>query len=258
MTRAKRLVQVFIPAVLALQWVWVSGAPGQTPDSTQVRVTIQGDTTVAPTVTVRSLPLPAPVDPILLQPGSKEMTAKAPGEFKVRFETSRGVFVVQVHRDWAPLGVDRFCNLVRAGYYDQTRFFRVVPGFMVQFGIHGNPDVNRVWRESFIADDPMKKGNTRGRLSFARRPVLPNTRSTQFFINLGNNSGLDKGFGALGDVVEGMDVVDGLYSGYGECKSEDRPDALGPEQRRILDEGNAYLADGFPKLDYIVKASIVK
>jgi cyclophilin family peptidyl-prolyl cis-trans isomerase len=261
MARANRLFQVFISAVLVLACLGVAGVSAQTPpsDTSRVQVTIQGDSTAAPTVTVRAVPPPAPpANPLLLEPQSPEMTAKAPGEFKVRFETSKGMFVVEAHRDWAPRGVDRFYNLVRTGYYDQVRFFRVIGGFMAQFGIHGNPEVNRAWKEAFIADEPFKKGNTRGRVSFASRWPIPDTRSTQLFINLVDNTRLDKMFGALGEVVQGMDVVDALYPGYGECHAESRPSDIGPEQARIMDEGNDYLADGFPKLDYIVKASIVK
>jgi len=217
-------------------------------------------TNVVPETTQVVVPPPSgpPVNPLLLNPRSPEMMGKAPGQFKVQFETTKGQFVIHFHRDWAPLGVDRFYNLVKAGYYDDTRFFRVINGFMAQFGINGNPKVNTAWRDACIADEPVKKGNTRGRVSFAKRG-LPNTRTTQLFINYGNNSRLDQiGFGAVGEVVEGMNVVDALYSGYGECKNSDRPEATGPEQVRIQDEGNTYLADGFPKLDYIVKATIIK
>ena len=234
-----------------------SSAPPVLPDTTPV--VVPETTHVAVPDTMKAMPpVGAPLNPLLLQPRSPEMMAKAPGNFKVRFQTTKGDFIVQVHRDWLPMGVDRFYNLVKAGYYDDTRFFRVIPGFMAQFGINGNPQVNQVWRDASIADEPAKKGNTRGRVSFAKRG-LPNTRTTQLFINYANNSRLDPiGFGALGEVVEGMNVVDALYSGYGECKAQDRPEATGPEQMRIQDEGNAYLAAGFPKLDYIVKATIIK
>jgi len=227
-----------------------SNAPPVVPETTHV--------VVPETTRVAMPPVDAALNPLLLQPRSPEMMAKAPGGFKVRFQTSKGDFVVEVHRDWLPMGVDRFYNLVKAGYYDDTRFFRVIPGFMAQFGINGNPKVNQVWREAAIADEPVKKSNTRGRVSFAKRG-LPNTRTTQLFINYANNSRLDPiGFGAFGEVVDGMNVVDALYGGYGECKAQDRPEAFGPEQTRIQDEGNAYLVAGFPKLDYIVKATIIK
>jgi peptidyl-prolyl cis-trans isomerase A (cyclophilin A) len=235
-----------------------SSAPPVVPETTHVVIPETTHVVIPETTRVAVPPIDASINPLLLQPQSPEMKTKAPGEFKVRFETTKGDFIVKVHRDWLPMGVDRFYNLVKAGYYDDTRFFRVIPGFMAQFGINGNPKVNEVWREASIADEPVKKGNTRGRVSFAKR-TLPNTRTTQLFINYANNSRLDPiGYGALGEVVEGMNVVDAIYSGYGECKAQDRPEALGPEQVRILDEGNAYLTTGFPKLDYIVKATIIK
>lgn len=234
-----------------------SSVPPIVPETTHV-VVPETTRVVVPDSLKAMPPVGAPLNPLLLQPRSPEMMAKAPGNFKVRFQTTKGDFIVQVHRDWLPMGVDRFYNLVKAGYYDDTRFFRVIPGFMAQFGISGNPQVNQVWRDASIADEPVKKGNTRGRVSFAKRG-LPNTRTTQLFINYANNSRLDPiGFAALGEVVEGMNVVDALYSGYGECKAQDRPEATGPEQMRIQDEGNTYLAAGFPKLDYIVKATIIK
>ncbi|HET9234158.1 MAG TPA: peptidylprolyl isomerase [Candidatus Eisenbacteria bacterium] len=247
----------------------LSGANGQTPpDTSQVRVSINEvtapadtpGTAPAETTAKPSIPPPAAassVNPLLLQPRSAAMTVQAPREFKVLFQTTKGNFTVAVHREWSPAGVDRFFNLVREGYYDEARFFRVLDKFMAQFGIHGDPEVNANWREAFIADEPVKKSNTRGRISFAKRG-LPNTRTTQLFINTVDNSRLDKmGFGALGEVVDGMSVVDALYSGYGEGRNEERPTATGPEQARILAEGNAYLAE-FPKLDYIVKATILK
>jgi|GEM_PF-515984 len=236
-----------------------SSAPPQVAAETTHVVIPETTHVVIPETTQVALPpADASINPLLLQPRSPDMMTKAPKEFKVRFQTSKGDFMIQLHREWAPMGVDRFYNLVRQGYYDDTRFFRVIQGFMAQFGISGNPKVNEAWREAYIADEPVKKGNTKGRVSFAKRG-LPNTRTTQLFINYANNSRLDQiGFGAIGEVVEGMNVVQALYSGYGECKAQDRPQATGPEQLRILDEGNAYLADGFPKLDYIVKATIIR
>ena len=248
----------------------VSGSNGQAPpDTSQVRVTINevpapaDSPGTAPAETLAVAPITPPataaatLNPLLLEPRSAAMTAKAPREYKVLFQTTKGNFTVHVHREWSPAGADRFYNLVREGYYDDVRFFRVLDKFMAQFGIHGNPAVNEHWREAFIADEPVKKSNTRGRVSFAKRGV-PNTRTTQLFINTVDNSRLDKmGFGALGEVVDGMSVVDALYSGYGEGRNEERPTATGPEQARIMAEGNAYLAE-FPKLDYIVKATIQK
>jgi len=179
------------------------------------------------------------------------LSEKAPAVYKAKFDTSKGTFVIEVHRDWAPNGADRFYNLVKNGFYDDARFFRVISGFMVQFGISGNPDVSAVWRESTIPDDPVKQSNTRGMVSFAT--AGPNTRTTQVFINFGDNSSLDsQGFAPFGQVVSGMNVVDSIYSGYGEGA----PRGRGPDQGRIQTEGNAYLVEKFPKLDYVKKATI--
>jgi peptidyl-prolyl cis-trans isomerase A (cyclophilin A) len=185
-------------------------------------------------------------------PAGAAMGERAPGTFRARFETTKGDFVIEVQRDWAPLGADRFYNLVRSGYFDGVRFFRVISGFMAQFGIHGDPQVAAVWRDREIADDPVRQSNTRGMVSFATRGA--NTRTTQFFINYGDNSRLDgAGFAPFGRVVEGMDVVDGLYAEYGEGA----PGGLGPDQGRIQGEGNAYLEREFPKLDYVRRAAVV-
>jgi len=179
------------------------------------------------------------------------MSEKAPAVYKAKFDTSKGTFVIEVHRDWAPHGADRFYNLVKNGYYNNVRFFRVISGFMVQFGISGNPDLSTVWREARIPDDAVKQSNQRGFVSFTT--AGPGTRTTQVFINFGNNAGLDgQGFSPFGQVVSGMDVVDALYNGYGEGA----PRGRGPEQGRIQAEGNAYLTTDFPKLDYIKKATI--
>ena len=180
------------------------------------------------------------------------LTEKAPATFKVNFDTSKGSIVVTVHRDWAPNGADRLYNLVKAGFYDDVRFFRVIPNFMAQFGIHGNPAVMSAWRSAQIKDDPVKGSNTRGMVVFAT--AGPNTRTTQLFINFKDNSSLDKqGFAPFGEVTKGMDVVDKIYDGYGEGA----PRGKGPEQGRIQNEGNAYLMKDFPKLDYIKTATIV-
>ena len=184
----------------------------------------------------------------------KEM---APAQFKVNFDTSAGMFEVEVHRDWAPNGADRFYNLVKNGFFENARFFRVISGFMVQFGINGDPAVNSVWREARITRDPVKEGNKRGNITFAMQggPNGPDTRTTQVFINFRDNSNLDPlGFASFGRVTKGMDVVDKIYSGYGEGA----PSGAGPEQGRVQAEGNAYLTKDFPKLDYIKKATITK
>jgi peptidyl-prolyl cis-trans isomerase A (cyclophilin A) len=173
------------------------------------------------------------------------LTEQAPAEFQAAFDTSKGRFVVDVHRDWAPLGADRFYNLVKNGFFDNVRFFRVIPGQLAQFGMHGDPAVQAAWRDADIQDDPVRHGNTRGSVSFASRG--PNTRTTQLFINLRDNSPYDRlGFAPFGEVVSGIDVVDTLYSGY-----EERP-----EQPEIDAEGNAYLQREFPNLDYVTKAAI--
>jgi cyclophilin family peptidyl-prolyl cis-trans isomerase len=184
----------------------------------------------------------------------KEM---APATYKVDFDTSAGMFVVEVHRDWAPNGADRFYNLVKNGYYDNIRFFRVIPNFMVQFGISGDPALNNVWQEARIPRDPVKQSNTRGFITYAMRggPQGPDTRTVQVFINFGDNSSLDaQGFAPFGRVTKGMDVVDKIYSGYGEGA----PSGRGPDQGKLQAEGNAYLTKDFPKMDYIKKATIEK
>jgi len=177
---------------------------------------------------------------------------KAPDSFKARFETSKGAFTVEVTRSLAPKGADRFYNLVRSGYFKDVEFFRVIPGFMCQFGIHGDPKVAAAWGEARIPDDPVKASNTRGAISFATRG--PNTRTTQLFISYADNSRLDgMGFSPFGKVTEGMDVVDKINGEYGEGS----PGGNGPNQARIQQEGNAYLKKDFPKLDYIKSATIV-
>jgi peptidyl-prolyl cis-trans isomerase A (cyclophilin A) len=176
---------------------------------------------------------------------------QAPPVYKVDFDTTKGPFVIEVHRDWAPNGADRFYNLVKNGFFDDDRFFRVVEGFMVQFGINGDPKVSAVWREARIKDDPVRISNKRTFVTFAT--AGPNTRTTQVFISYGNNSNLDgQGFAPFGQVVSGMKVVDSLYSGYGEGA----PGGRGPDQTKVQAEGNAYLGSAFPNLDYIKKATI--
>ena len=181
------------------------------------------------------------------------MNPTAPATFKAKFETSKGDFVIEVHRDWAPLGADRFYDLVKAAFYDDVRFFRVLDGFMAQFGIHGDPVVSAKWRSQRIQDDPVKSSNKRGFVSYAM--AGPNTRTTQLFINFGDNSQLDRmGFSPFGQVVEGMEVVDQLYAEYGEGA----PSGRGPDQGRMQAEGNEYLMKAFPKLDWIKKATIAE
>ena len=179
---------------------------------------------------------------------------KAPDQFKAKFSTTKGDFVIEVTRDWAPNGADRFYNLVKIGYFDDVAFFRNIEGFMVQFGVNGDPEVNRKWRQSNIKDDPVKESNKPGYITFAQSSAL-NSRTTQVFINFRDNSRLDRDrFAPFGRVVKGMDVVESLYNGYGEGA----PNGSGPNQGRVQDEGNAYLKKSFPKLDYIKKATIEK
>ncbi|HXD44506.1 MAG TPA: peptidylprolyl isomerase [Pseudolabrys sp.] len=181
------------------------------------------------------------------------LTEQAPAAYKAKFETSKGTFVIQVTRAFAPAGADRFYNLVKNGYFDDTRFFRDIAGFMVQFGINGDPALNAKWRVARIPDDKVTQSNTRGMITFATSG--PNARTTQVFINFGDNRNLDgMGFAPFGRVVSGMEVVDKLYSGYGEGA----PNGAGPDQNRIQTEGNAYLTRSFPKLDYVKKATIEK
>ncbi len=201
----------------------------------------------APAVAAKSLA----VKPSLDKP--QTLNERASDVYRARFATSKGDFVIEVHRDWAPVGADRFFNLVKFGYYNDTRFFRVVKGFMAQIGIHGRPELNTLWREQHIADDPVKKSNLRGFVSFAT--AGPGTRTTQFFINYDDgNSRLDTmGFAPFGQVVSGMEIVDALYSDYGEGA----PQGRGPNQGRIQNEGNAYLLRDFPQLDYVKEATIL-
>jgi len=185
----------------------------------------------------------------LLNPAS--LNEKAPAVYKAKFTTTKGVFEIQVTRAWAPLGADRFYNLVKNGYFTDASFFRVISGFMVQFGINAKPAVNKVWQPATIQDDPVTQSNKRGYVSFATGG--PNTRTTQVFINFGDNSRLDStGFSPFGQVVEGMDVVDKLYSDYGEGA----PNGSGPDQGRVQAEGKTYLDKDFPKLDSIKSAVI--
>ena len=191
-------------------------------------------------------PKPALLDPSLA-------TERAPDVYVVKMETTAGDFKIEVHREWAPLGADRFYNLVKIGYFTDVAFFRVIAGFMAQAGFHGNPAVSQVWLNSRIKDDPVTQSNSQGMVTFANGG--PDTRSAQIFINYGDNSYLDKsGFAPFGRVVEGFESVTELYSGYGEGQ----PNGKGPAQGKIYRSGNEYLKADFPELDYIVKASIVE
>lgn len=191
-------------------------------------------------------PATPPAGHPLLDPQSAEMRTAAPATYRARFETSAGTFTVEVTRAWAPGGADRFYNLVRHGFFDGTRFFRVVPGFVVQFGLAADPAVSARWHLASIPDDPVLQHNQRGTITFAT--AGPNTRTTQLFINYGDNTRLDsQGFSPFGRVADGMGVVDKIYAEYGER----------PDQGMIEMRGNAYLAAQFPRLDSIAKATIV-
>jgi peptidyl-prolyl cis-trans isomerase A (cyclophilin A) len=176
----------------------------------------------------------------------------APDTFRVKFETSKGEFVVDVHRDWAPNGADRFYYLVRNGFYDGVRFFRVLPGFIAQFGISGDPKLSLVWRKQAMYDDTLVQSNKRGFMSFVASG--PGRRSTQVFINLADNPHLDTLYVPFARVVAGMDVVDRLYAGYGDPG----PGRRAPDQERIRKEGNAYLTREFPRLDYGKRATVIE
>ena len=170
----------------------------------------------------------------------------------MNFDTSKGPVVIEVHRDWAPIGADHFYTLVKTGFYDGDRFFRIVRNFVVQFGISGDPKVNRLWSNLNLPDDPVKQHNVRGTISYATSG--PNTRSTQVFINLRDNrNSLDStGFAPFGKVTSGMDVVDSFYNSYGDMP----PQGQGPDPQQIETQGNEYLQNHFPRLDYIKKATI--
>ncbi len=179
--------------------------------------------------------------------------APVPAIFRVKIETTAGNFVIEAHRDWAPHGVDRLHELVAAKFFNDSRFFRVVPGFVAQFGIAGKPAVAQAWRHKTIPDDPVIKSNLRGFVGYAM--TGPSTRTTQLFINLVDNSRLDaQGFAPIGQVVEGMEVVDKLYSGYGETSGGGM---RAGKQERLFEEGNAWLDRDFPKLDKLIQASIL-
>ncbi len=176
------------------------------------------------------------------------LNEKAPDVYKAKLDSSAGPIVIEVHRDWAPLGADRFYNLVKNGYYDDVRFFRVLEGFMAQFGMNGDPALQSVWGSATFKDDPVKESNKRGYVTFAKS-AAPNSRSVQLFINFADNTPLDaQGFAPIGKVVSGMNAVDKLYTGYGRDNV--------PDQGKITAQGNKYLMAEYPKLDYIKKATI--
>lgn len=246
----------------------VEPRPDNLTDSSPATGTVESapDKDVEPAVKTDKVPSPPAKTPVKKAPPPVKKAAafaaalldpslanvKAPGTFKVRFVTSKGPFIVEAVRAWSPKGVDRFYNLVKIGYFRDIAFFRVLDGFVVQFGISGDTKINEKWINAGIQDEPVKESNRRGYITYAKGG--PNSRTTQLFINLVDNVNLDRmGFPAFGRVVEGMSVVDSLYSGYGEGA----PRGRGPAQNRIYQEGNSYLKKSFPKLDYITKASIL-
>ena len=188
-----------------------------------------------------------------MDPKSDALKQTAPKSFQVRFETSKGPFAVEVTREWAPRGADRFYNLVRNGFYDECRFFRVLSRFVAQIGINGDPKIAAVWENATIKDDPVVKSNRRGFVTYAM--AGPNTRTTQIFFNFGDNIRLDEmGFAPFGKVIEGLTVLDSLHADYGEGA----PQGSGPRQDLIALQGNAYLEKEFPKLDYVQFARVVR
>jgi cyclophilin family peptidyl-prolyl cis-trans isomerase len=191
----------------------------------------------------------------LLDPTAPAMNVRAPELFNVRMETSRGVIVIEVHRDWAPLGTDRFYNLVRAGYYNQVRFHRVIKDKWAQFGINGDPKIAQAWRAQTILDDPpVGVANQRGTVAFAF--AVPNGRTTQVFFNLRDNSAThDKEpFVPFGKISKGLEVADALYADYGESAGGG---IRGGKQTPLFEGGNAWLAQNFPRLDYIKRTTVV-
>lgn len=194
----------------------------------------------------------APSSARLLNPAL--WTEQAPPEFKAKFTTTKGDIVIDVHRDWSPVGADRFYNLVRSGYFTNVAFYRVVKDFIVQFGAAADPKVGAAWEKAPIKDDPVKQSNKKYTLTYAK-PQLPNARTTELFINLKDNAFLDgMGFSAFGEVVEGKELVDQIYSGYGEMSDSG---GQGPSQATVHAEGKPYLDKNFPKLDVIKSATII-
>jgi len=237
----KQMIPILIATALAAGQL-AAVAQG-TPQSTAATKTSVASTS-------RKSTTPPAASGSLLKPAS--LNLQAPAVFRAKFTTTKGDFVVEVTRTWAPRGADRFYNLVKYAFYDGAPIFRVIPGFVVQFGISPRPEVSQAWERATISDDPVTQSNTRGMVTFATAGA--NTRTTQIFINLGDNSNLNKmGFSAFGKVVEGMEVIDKFYSGYGEGQ----PDGNGPNQGRMQKEGRAYIEKGFPQLDTIKTAVIL-
>ena len=246
--KSGRFAKKFAALLLTVMARTVIPAPAQAHPPAQ---TAQPKAPAQGTATKKSAPAARPAyDRALLHPAL--LKDKAPDEYKVQFSTTRGDFIVTVTRSWAPLGADRFYNLVKHHFYDDASLFRVLPGFVAQFGISAYPVVNKVWEPAVIKDDPVTQSNLRGYLTFATGG--PNTRTTQVFINLVDNKRLDSmGFAAFGQVSEGMKIVDVFYDQYGEGA----PSGGGPDQDQIQKQGKPYLDKGWPKLDYIKTTTII-
>jgi peptidyl-prolyl cis-trans isomerase A (cyclophilin A) len=234
------------------RWIQIAGMALLAPILTAAQTSPAQPKASSPSTTAKKSVAPAvrpAYDRALLHPAL--LKEKAPDEYKVKFSTTRGDFVVTVTRSWAPLGADRFYNLVKHHFYDNASFFRVLPGFVAQFGISAYPAVNGVWEHADIKDDQTTQSNLRGYLTFATGG--PNTRTTQVFINLADNKRLDSmGFAAFGQVTEGMNVVEMFYDQYGEGA----PSGGGPDQDQIQRQGKPYLDKGWPKLDFIKTTEI--
>ena len=248
---------VTIVLTLAVAFAAVETARAQAPPATP-KATPRGSKPAPPSTVQRGRGTPQRGTPQRGAPGltpaakarlrnPARLTEVAPATYSARFDTSVGPFVILVHRDWAPRGADRFYNLVKNGFFDGTRFFRVLPNFMVQFGINGDPSIQSAWRDANITDEPVKESNKRGYITFAKSGA-PDSRTTQVFISFKNNAFLDgQGFAPFGEVISGMEVVDKINAEYKEM----------PDQGRLQAQGNAYLAKSFPRLDSITKATIV-
>jgi peptidyl-prolyl cis-trans isomerase A (cyclophilin A) len=237
MRQVRSITMIVVAAMLGAQMTLVAAQqkkPAPKPATPSGRGTTTATTTLSPAVKAK-LKNPAALKDV------------APAEFRAAFDTSAGPFVVLVHRAWAPKGADRFYNLVKYQFFDNCRFFRVLPNFMAQFGIHGDPTIQAPWRNANLQDDPVTQSNKRGTITFAT--AGPNTRTTQLFINFKDNANLDKqGFAPFGEVVSGMEAVDKINAEYKEL----------PDQTLIQRQGNAYLTKQFPRLDYVKKATIQK
>jgi peptidyl-prolyl cis-trans isomerase A (cyclophilin A) len=239
------------PAIALAVW-GLASACGSGPTTPAV-APIAAMPAAAPVASANLAPPPSAVHHTPAELDLSLATARAPDFFRTRFVTTKGDFVVEVRRDWAPNGADRFFNLAKMGFYDDTRLFRVISGFMAQFGIPGDARVASKWRDATIPDDPVVQSNLRGFMTFAQTG-MPNSRTTQIFINYRDNTRLDAStFTPFGRVVQGMDIVDSFYNGYGEGA----PEGHGPSQERAQSEGNVYLDQEFPKLDRILSTQIV-